>query len=318
MPSTPLRQYYPGMGQFKIYPRDVSGFIGLPMGTTWYVSSVTGANTNNGLQVDQAFATLAYAMTKVTKNNGDVIVLLPQHAETVSSATTLLLNVAGVSILGLGVGTQRATITLNTANTATIPVSANEIYIENVVFVANFLAIAALFTLTTAKSFTTYNCEFRDTSVVLNFIALFVTDTTSNHADGLTIDTCKFYLLATSGAVKLLSALGTNDRVTIKDNFYITPTTNAGAVIPIATGKILTNFSLLNNRFELTNATGTSTGYLITTDGSTNTGFIDGNKDHALPTTPLQVTASSGFVYGLNLHSDAADTSGYLLPAADA
>lgn len=317
MPSTPLRKYYPGMGNFKIYPRDLSGFLGLPTGNTYYVDSVNGNVNNNGLQPDQAVITLQAAITAATANHGDAIILMPGHTESISSATALNLSKAGVAIIGVGIGTQRPKLTLDTANTATITVSANDIYIENVVFVANFLAIAVLFTITTAKQFQTYNCEFRDTSSSLNFLVLYATDTTSNHADGLTIDSCNFYLLATSGVVNLLSALGTNDRVTIKNNFYITPTTNASAVIPIVTGKILTNFQLINNRFELTNATGTATGYIITTDGSTNTGFIDGNKDHALPTTPLFCTASSGFVYGLNYHSDQADLAGYLVPAAD-
>lgn len=267
----------------------------------------------------RVFPTIAAVISAsvLVAGRGDVIYLMPGHTESISSATALTLSVAGVQIIGLGTGGTRPTITLDTANTATINVTAANITIKNVIFIANFLAVAAAFTLTTAKDFQLINCEFRDTSASLNFIAIVVVATTSNAADGLLIDSCKFFLLATSGAIKIASALGTNDRWTIKGNYWSTPTTNAGAVLPIAAGKILTNFLLLNNRFNLVNATGTSTGYLITTNGSTNTGLIDGNIDFALPTTPLQVTASSGFVYGANYHSDTADLSGYLLPAAD-
>lgn len=259
----------------------------------------------------------AIADAAVVTARGDVLLVMPGHTETISSATALTLSKSMITIVGLGFGASRPTITLDTANTATINVTATQVVFQNCVFVANFLAIAALFTLTTAKDFQLRNCEFRDTSSILNFLNIVTTDTTSNHADGLVIDSCKGYLLATSGVVNLFSALGTNDRVTISNNTWRTPTTNAGAVIPIVTGKVLTNFLLLNNLFDLKNATGTATGYIITTDGSTNTGFIHGNFDHALPTSPLFCTASSGFVYGLNYHSDQADLAGYLVPAAD-
>ncbi len=67
---------------------------------------------------------------------------------------------------------------------------------------------------------------------------------------------------------------------------------------------------------NITNAAGTGTGYLITAD-TAGTGFIDGNKFFALPTTPLLVTSARGFAYGINYHADQADTSGYIIPAQD-
>lgn len=263
------------------------------------------------------YTTLTLALASCLASRGDTIIIAPGHTETVSSSTALSIAKAGVTIVGLGLGSMRPAFTLDTANTATINVTANNVRISNVVFIANFLAIASLFTLTTAADFQLISCEVRDTSSILNFLAMVTTDTTSNDADGLTIQGCKFNLLATSGAVLLASALGTNDRWMIASNFYKSATTGTGAVIPIAAGKILTNFYLLNNYFNVVNATGTATGYIFTTNGSTNTGFIDGNKDHALPTTPLFGTASSGFVYGLNYHSDQADLQGYLVPGAD-
>lgn len=302
----------------KLFPRNFAGILNRAYhGKVFYVDSVNGNANNNGRQPGKAMVTLAAAITAATANKVETIILLPGHAESISTATALNLSKAGIEIIGLGDGNRRPIITLDTANTATITVSANNIRISNVIFVANFLAIAALFTLTTATDFQLLNCEVRDTDATHNFIAIVVTDTTSNHADGLLIDGCTILLLATSGAVKLLSALGTNDRIKISNNYYTSLTTNAGAIIPIATGKILTNFRLLSNTFNVVNATGTGTGYILTTDGSTNTGFIDGNKDHALPTTPLFCTASSGFTYGLNYHSDQADLAGYLVPAAD-
>jgi hypothetical protein len=263
------------------------------------------------------FTTLAAASAACVAGRGDVIFVMAGHTENISSSTALTLSISGVSIIGLGTGNNRPIYTLDTATTSTINVTANNITIANMIFQANFANIAALFTLTTATDFRVQSCEIRDKSAILNFLGIVTTDSTSNHSDGLVIDTCIINLLATSGAVYLYKPTGTNDRVRISNNYFIAQSTNAAAVIPIATGKILTNFLLLNNHFNLQNATGTATGYIITTNGSTNTGFIDGNIDHALPTSPLFCTASSGFVYGANYHSDQADLQGYLVPAAD-
>lgn len=294
-------------------------FLVGPSAANWYADLI-GAYGPDESGGNRAFATLTACLAdaNVVASRGDVIFLLPGFTQTISSATAITISLAGIKIVGIGDGNLRPKITIDTANTSTINVTANGVSFTNVVFVANFLAIASLFTLTTATDFQLMNCEFRDTSSVLNFLSIVTTDTTSNDADGLLIDSCKMFLLATSGAVNLVTPLGTNNRWKINNCYYASPTTNAGAMIPIAAGKILTNLILTNNYFNLVNATGTATGYIITTNGSTNTGFIDNNMDHALPTTPLMVTASSGFVYGNNFHSDQADTSGYLLPVADA
>ena len=79
----------------------------------------------------------------------------------------------------------------------------------------------------------------------------------------------------------------------------------------------LTNAHILHNYWNLVNAVGTGTGYLITQSSNSNSGFIDDDRDFAAPTTPLRVTASSGFHYGQCWHSDAADNCGYSIPAAD-
>jgi hypothetical protein len=181
--------------------------------------------------------------------------------------------------------------------------------------ISQTVASGTITTLTTG--FTLDNCEVRDTSAILNFLNVVTLSTVSNASDGLTITNNLVNSLATSGAVTLLSLLGTTDRILIQGNYYQSLTTNAGAVMPFATGKIATAFRLLGNRFNLQNAAGTATGYLITTNGTTNTGFIDGNFDFALPTTPLPITLSSGFAYGLHYHTDAADKAGYLVPVAD-
>lgn len=186
-------------------------------------------------------------------------------------------------------------------------------------YLVNISQTTASTTVTTLSNFFAIdNCEIRDTSASLGFLNVVTTGTASNAADGLSITNSTIISLATSGAVTLLSPLGTNDRVLIQGNYYSSLTTNGGAVIPIATGKVLTSLRVLGNIFNCTNASGTATALLITTNGSTNTGFVDGNRMHALDaTTPILITASSGIFFGLNYYVHTADTSGYLVPTAD-
>lgn len=357
----------------------------LSNGATLESGEVAGADGNRGTFY-RPFATLSGALSQCIAGNGDMIIVKPQHAETISTSTALNISASDVSIIGLGGGSNRPKFTLDTAASATIQVTGNNVSFQNCQFVANFANITALFThqqasvtasitgnvmtvsavgsgtlyvgntlsgtgvtvgtvilsqltgttggvgtynvspsqtvssttvTTLTQFFAVDNCEMRDTTSSLNFLNMVTVSATSNASDGLELTNNVAYLLATSGAVNMVLATGTNDRWLIQGNYWQTPTTNAGAVFPIATGKILTALRLLNNRFNLKNAAGTATGILITTNGSTNTGFIDGNMEFALPTSPLLVTASSGFVYGLNYHVDTADLAGYLVPAAD-
>ncbi|MDE2098987.1 MAG: hypothetical protein KGL39_17165 [Patescibacteria group bacterium] len=283
---------------------------------TWYVDGTNGNDANSGIDPGAAVKTLGQAFTLASAVNGDTIVILPGYTQTLSDNTFTIAK-SGLKIVGLGRGTLRPTFTLDTGTTSTINVTAASISIENCLFVADYAAIVTVFTLTNAPDFQLKNCQFNDTSSILNALAIVTTDATSHHADGLMIDSCVWLSLTASAAISLVKAAGTNDRFSITNNYVSAATTSGAAIIPISAGKVLTNLKLLNNEFLLTGAAGTSTGYVITTNGSTNSGLIDGNQFRNLATSPLLVTASSGFSYGINYHADAADASGYILPAQD-
>lgn len=252
-------------------------------------------------------------------NAGDTILLAPGHTETISSATALTVNVAGLYIRAIGNGNARATITLDTATTSTINITAANVTFQNCVFIANFAAIASAFTLTTAKDFSLLGCEFRDTSAILNFVNIVDTDTTSNNSDGLRIEDCKRIGLGATSNTAIVKMDGTNDRLSIKRNYFTHAAVTAAGLMPIATGKVVTNAEITDNILLLVGSTGATTGLLITTDGSTNSGVLARNMLNTLDaTTEILVTASSGFRYFNNYYSGVADASGYLLPAADA
>lgn len=299
----PINIAYPGQVLF------VNNSGVLPQG------GISGSDDNNGTYL-RPLLTLQKAVDLSLANRGDIIMIMPGHAETVSSATALQLNKAGILIVGMGEGSKQPQFTLDTANTATIPVSAANIGIINVKFVANFLAIAALFTVT-AVNFSISQCDIRDTSAILNFAKVVNTGSTDNAADGLVMENNNIVSLHATNAFSLFAAVGNMDRVCVKgNNVRIASTSGVAVVCPITAGKLLTNLRLDGNVINSTGATGTATGLLITTNGSTNSGMINNNQLFNLATTPLLVTASSGLHFMNNYVSNLADSSGKLVPDA--
>lgn len=312
------------------FPNGVSSF-GFPVigagpivstGNVWFVNA--NGPLGDGSSISGTLATVSAAMSAATASNGDVIFVMPTHTETVTSASTHTWSKAGVSVIGLGNGSNRPTFTFTTAATATINVTANNISIQNCLFVANFLDVAACFTLTTATNFRLVNNEFRDTTSVLNFLSLVDTATTSNAADGIALVDCNWYGLGATANTCIVKMDGTNGRLTIMgtssgSSYYAHAALTAAGVMPIATGKVVTGARISGNVFNLVGATGLTTGLLITTNGTTNSGILSNNLIQGLDaTTEILVTASSGFIFSQNYYSGAADTSGYLLPVADA
>ena len=105
-----------------------------------------GSDGNRGTFLDP-FATLHYAVNTVcVPGRGDIVFVLPNHAETITNATTLLLQCSGVAVIGLGAGSARPTFTFTTATSANIPVAGANMSIQNCLFRANFLSIASTFT----------------------------------------------------------------------------------------------------------------------------------------------------------------------------
>lgn len=280
--------------------------------------AVGGSDGNSGTY-RAPFGTIAGALLACTASRGDIIMVMPGHAETVSSATGMAINVAGVMIVGLGNGDVRPTITLGTATSATVAVSADNVCMSNMLFKANLADIASAITLSTAKNFTLMDCEFRDNSSILNFARVLTTGATSNAIDGLMLDKVNMYGLGATANSCLVKMVGTNDRVTIRGCYVAHAAVTDAGLMPISTGKVVTNLICRDNIFNLVGATSATTGTLITTDGTTNSGVLIGNAVQSLDaTSEILVTASSGLRFFNNYSSAVADKSGYLLPAADA
>jgi hypothetical protein len=84
-------------------------------GDVWFVDSGVGVDAAGyGQNPDAPFATLDYAIGQTTANNGDVIYVMPGHAETYDgNGEGFDLDVNGVKVIILGEGADRATFTFS-------------------------------------------------------------------------------------------------------------------------------------------------------------------------------------------------------------
>src|SRR6185437_14603119 len=275
------------------------------------------SDANSGLSPDYPLATIKQAITNCVASRGDKIILMPGHAESVSAAAGIDFNKAGIEIIGVGEGAQRPKITLGTANTATVRISAADISITNVLFVANFLNIAACVVITTGKDAKFNKVEFRDTSAILNFVKAIQTDSTDNHADGLSVRQCDYNGLGTSATTSLINAQGAIDRLYVSQNKVdVQGTTATSGALILATSKAMTHLYCEDNDV-MSNLTTTAAGAMIVA-GTGCSGIVKNNSCICVAgPTDLLCTASTGLGFVNNYFQGAADASGYLLPAAD-
>ena len=265
------------------------------------------------------FSTIEEAVNASITARGDHIMVAPGHAETLSSATALALDKAGITIVGIGAGNNRPIITFDTATTATIAVSKADIEIYNIIFTANFADIVSVFTLTTANNFGVYGCAFRATAVNMNFLYIVDTNDTASDADGLTLIGNEWIDVDTV-CETMVKMDEDNYRVTISDNFVqLGAHNNTATLLVIADGFSVFNLRMEKNRVFRLN-TDTATGaILLHTNQSDNSGVVADNRVQMADTgSELLITASSGLGTFENYSSGVAGASGYLLPAADA
>jgi len=286
-------------------------------GTTRYVSS-THANksdNNSGIDANQPIATVDAAIGKCTASVGDVIILMPGHAETVT-ATSIALDVAGVTIVGLGYGLNRPVFTFGAA-AATITVSAANCTWKGCDFLANFLDVASAFTIGAAKDFRLENNTFRCTDATKDFLSIVTTGATANAADGLTFKgNYQFSLDVTTLAT--VSVLGNLNRLEIDNNFIDKACTNdAGQLLTVA-DKVILGARVSHNKLNIVGSTAAAVGLLITGSSTTNTGMVWNNYVTSLDTTgALLVTAAIGLAVQQNYVSGVVAASGLLWPSAD-
>lgn len=264
-------------------------------GNYWFVSSVKGSDGNFGSEVNKPKATLAAALLAAVANNGDVIVLMPGHAETLTAALTFsATGDAGTTVVGLGYGSSRPTFTFtNTA--AYINMAAPNCIFMNVRFV-NGVDQQVQMVNVGAADCQFLGCEFVMQSTAVSAILGIQAGTTSAAATRLVVDTCNFEGIAAGTTMTAAIELeGTNTVDYYIRNNYLTG--KATQLIQNG-GTTLLRGTITNNEFVV------YTGTKGINMAASSTPFIVNNRFNvASGTTPI--VAAAGFVAG-NVYSAAA------------
>ena len=218
---------------------------GLPVlntysGQIWWVDAA-GAQIGDG-KFNRPFATIDTAINHASA--GDTILVKAGHTETITAAAGIDADVAGISIIGLGQGRRRPTISFTTADTADIDIDAANITISNMVFSLVGVASLAAPIDVNAADFTLQGCEFIQSNVTnqcLNVVA------GATAADRMRIIGNTFRS-TTAGAVSAISLVGTADGTEIVGNTISGDWSTAA--ISNATGNVLTNLVIDDNHIR--------------------------------------------------------------------
>lgn len=174
-----------GISSFGVPVLGGAGTIPQTTGTYYFVDD-SGSNANDGKDTDHPFADLNYAISQCTADVGDVIILMPGHAET---ASAIAVDVPGITVIGLGHGEAMPTITATDAAGADlIDVTVDSFWMDNVKLVGGASATTALIDLSgDADFFKATNCYFLSGAAApVDLITM------AAAADDITFENCKF------------------------------------------------------------------------------------------------------------------------------
>ncbi len=276
-------------------------------GNRFYVDSgATNASDDNlGTSPTVPLATLDGAVNKCTANNGDHIYLMPGHAETISAdaATTPGpdINVAGVTVIGMGNGSDRPTFTFdNTAADFKINV-ANGI-IHNLLFLAGVASQVMGVEVSGVDGEVGY-CEFRNTSAFEMLIALNI-GIASNDSDRLNVHHNRF-ISDTAGSTSAISMTALQAGVRIENNYIRGDYSDAAVQSAVVHTDCVVKDNYIQNDNNTSHAIQFST---------TSTGII---RDNVLVTDAIATALDQGscFATGNQFYDDGdTDTGGSVIP----
>ena len=218
-----------------------------PGGVLW-VHSVTGSNGNTGKLSNKPLATIDYAVGLCTASKGDVIIVMPGHVETLTTASALAVDVIGVKIIGLGSGNDRPQITLTpaTAGVVLVAMSAASTSIENVIFIAGLDAMTTPILVSAAG--VNLDIEWRDGSATVETATAILTTAA---ADNLNINLKYIGFPAGNACVSPIQLVGCNNGYINLDFHGLAST----AVVEFVT-TLSNNIEIYGYAFNSTDTTG--------------------------------------------------------------
>lgn len=268
-------------------------------GKTFYVVPTTTPNNDAMGElfvpdtdgVARKFSSITAALVACVANRGDVIYVAPGYTETVTTASGLLFNKAGVRVVGLGNWSLRPTITFTTSIAASASITAANTVLENMIFVCGIDNQTAMINVS-ATDVQFLRCRFETNSATIGAALGILTAATSTN---LVVDGCWFHGHATNSGTTTTAQIQheSGSDYAIRNNYFTGKMTQS--ILNVAT--VARGF-IDNNRFVV------ATGTRAITMAAASTPFITNNRMNVASGT-APIVAAAGFVAG-NVYSAAA------------
>jgi hypothetical protein len=211
--------------------------------------------------VTRVYTTLTSALAACVASRGDVILALPGYTESISAAAGVAIATVGVSIIGLGNGSLRPTITFDTATSATMTITAANVTLDNLIFTQAFDAIVSPIVIS-AAGVTIKNCYFMTANASYQCTQMILTTAAANN---LTISGNRFVGTVDAGTTAAITIVGGDNAVITNNDFIGAYSSGVGAIRSITT--LNTNCLIRGN--TIVNVTASSTKGITLLTGST-------------------------------------------------
>jgi len=281
----------------------------LSTGDRWFVCSTTGTDSAGaGRNPDAPFATIDYAIGNCTASKGDIIFVMPGHAENVADATDLLADVAGITIKGLGFGSLTPTISLITDAAATISITAANVTVENLRIYSNFTnGVTAGVTLgANADGCVLRGLYFTEAANTKEFL---IGISIAAACNDVIIENCRYMGIAGGTTSSAIAAAGATNNTIIRNN-YIQVDASAAAVK--LDGAASTDLWIEGNRV-INIDTGAGLGIAC---HATSNGFMSNNHVMNLKNDVVGVSGAA-MAFCENYCTNAVTASGIIKPTVD-
>jgi len=308
------------------FPQGVSSFgvplagSGIPTAGTadnyWFVNSATGGPSGPGT-VDQPFDSIAHACSttyNVGLGSSDVIIVSPEHTETVTAASGLTISTAGVQVIGLGTGNARPTVTFNTVVGATMLISGANVKVDNIICKAGINNLTCPIQVTGASP--TLNIEWQDVSGSYEAISCILLTTVSNAKINLRYR-------GVEGSAVCVNPVQISVCTGVRLNIDFTGTASTAVVNAVGgsaskdvviTGYIYNSGTTTGAKDFVDSSVGTSTEYFISVfDGSAGFNYIGGSASAPIldSTVAAENALYGAYPNGITWQTSHAHATGY-------
>ena len=231
------------------------------------------------------------------------------------TGTDLNVTVVGSGTLYPGVVLKGTGVTANTVIMAQVSGATGKVghYTVNTSQTVTSTTITTL-----VQDFAISNCEFRDTSSVLNFLSIFIDSGVANSVDGFSLTGCRISSLGTTANTTAVILTAAHDRMNLSDNFGNWAVLNDTACFLAAGANNQTNFMMARNRLNKPNTSSTG-GSFVSGSGNTWTGHAYDNYLWQLDNSAgIWIATGTKLAFSQNFSpiTGAADHNGLINPSA--